>query len=48
MEVLPAEEYGVEHLPRALHLPLTRLTRRAAAESLDPARPVVVYCFDFQ
>ena len=48
VEVLPAKEYETEHLPGAIHLPLTGLTRRAAHEALDPARPVVVYCFDFQ
>ena len=48
VEVLPSAEYGTEHLPGAIHLPLTGLTRRVAAEALDPARPVVVYCFDFQ
>ena len=48
VEVLPAKEYATEHLPGAIHLPLTGLTRRLAHETLDPARPVVVYCFDFQ
>ena len=48
VEVLPTKEYETEHLPGAIHLPLTGLTRRAAREALDPARPVVVYCFDFQ
>lgn len=48
VEVLPAKEYGTEHLPGAVHLPLTGLTRRAANDALDPARPVVVYCFDYQ
>ena len=48
VEVLPAKEYETEHLPGAIHLPLTGMTRRAATEALDPSRPVVVYCFDFQ
>ncbi|HUP86696.1 MAG TPA: rhodanese-like domain-containing protein [Acidimicrobiales bacterium] len=48
VEVLPSPEYDDEHLPGALHLPLTKLTRRAATEQLDRSRPVVVYCFDFQ
>ena len=48
VEVLPTPEYETEHLPGAVHLPLTGLTRRAAHDALDPARPVVVYCFDFQ
>lgn len=48
VEVLPTKEYETEHLPGAIHLPLTGLTRRAAHDTLDRARPVVVYCFDFQ
>ena len=48
VEVLPTDEYETEHLPAAIHLPLTGLTRRAAHDVLDPDRPVVVYCFDFQ
>jgi rhodanese-related sulfurtransferase len=47
VEVLPAAEYRTEHLPGAINVPLTGLTREAAA-SLDPAAPVVVYCFDTQ
>jgi rhodanese-related sulfurtransferase len=48
VEVLPTPEYDEAHLPGAIHLPLTQMTRRAAQERLDPSRPVVVYCFDFQ
>ena len=48
VEVLPAAEFETEHHPGAVHLPLTDLTRRRAEAALDPARPVVVYCFDFQ
>ena len=47
VEVLPSDEYRTEHLPGAIHLPLTGLTRRAALAALDRDRPVVVYCFDF-
>jgi rhodanese-related sulfurtransferase len=48
VEVLPAAEYADEHLPGAIHLPLTELTREAALGRLDPSRPVVAYCFDYQ
>jgi rhodanese-related sulfurtransferase len=48
VEVLPAGEFTTEHLPGAIHLPLTELTRRRATSTLDPSRPIVVYCFDFQ
>jgi rhodanese-related sulfurtransferase len=47
VEVLPASEYDEQHLPGAIHLPLKEL-RADTVGGLDPARPVVVYCFDFQ
>ena len=47
VEVLPAPEFELEHLPGAVHLPLASMTRQAASQ-LDPARPVVAYCFDYQ
>lgn len=45
IEVLPAGEYEEMHLPGAVNIPLKTLDKPAAA-SLDPARPVVVYCWD--
>ncbi len=45
VEVLPASEYERMHIPRAVSIPLIEMTRDAV-EWLDPARPVVVYCFD--
>lgn len=45
VEVLPAPEYGEEHLPGALNIPLRKLGPDTARR-LDPARPVVVYCWD--
>ena len=47
VEVLGTSEYEQEHLPGAIHIPLRRLDERAP-ERLDPGRPVVVYCFDYQ
>jgi rhodanese-related sulfurtransferase len=47
VEVLGSSEYEEEHLPGALNIPLAGLARDAVAR-LDPARPVVVYCFDYQ
>ncbi len=47
VEVLPAEEYDDEHLPRAVNVPLKELDA-ARAETLDRSRPVVVYCYDYQ
>jgi phage shock protein E len=45
VEVLPAAEYADEHLPGAINLPLKQLDATTAAP-LDPARPVIVYCWD--
>lgn len=47
VDVLPAKEYAEAHLPGAISLPLKELDRRSAW-ALDPARPVVVYCYDSQ
>ena len=45
VDVLPAREYGEEHLPGAVNLPLRKI-EADAARALDPSRPVVVYCAD--
>jgi rhodanese-related sulfurtransferase len=45
VEVLPREEYEEDHLPGAIHMPLRRIETEAR-ERLDPARAVIVYCFD--
>jgi len=47
VEVLPSEEYEEEHLPGAINLPLKQLDASTAA-MLDRARPVIVYCNDYQ
>ena len=46
-EVLPADEYDDEHLPGAINIPLKLLDANTAGQ-LDPARPVIVYCYDYQ
>ena len=45
VEVLPAEEYEEEHLPGAINIPLRSIDEEAR-QRLDPARPIVVYCWD--
>jgi rhodanese-related sulfurtransferase len=45
VEVLPPSEYREDHLPGAINLPLRRLDEQARTV-LDPARPVIVYCWD--
>lgn len=45
IEVLPVAEYEEEHLPGAVNVPLKTLTAQRVAD-FDPARPVVVYCWD--
>jgi rhodanese-related sulfurtransferase len=45
VDVLPAREYGEEHLPGAINLPLRRIEAEAS-QVLDRSRPIVVYCAD--
>jgi rhodanese-related sulfurtransferase len=45
VETLPRDEYEEEHLPGAIHLPLRRVETEAST-TLDPSRPIVVYCWD--
>ena len=47
VEVLPAEEYEVEHLPGAINIPLQQLDRQTTA-ALQQDQPVIVYCYDSQ
>lgn len=47
VEVLPRGEYEDEHLPDAVSIPLKELDRESARQ-LEPARPVIVYCYDYQ
>lgn len=44
IEVLPATDYAVDHLPGAVSHPLRQLEREAGA--IDRNRPVIVYCND--
>lgn len=45
VEVLPPAEFEEDHLPGAINLPLRRIETEAV-DRLDPATPVVVYCWD--
>ncbi len=45
VDVLPTREYGEDHLPGAINLPLRRIEAEAV-RALDPSQPVVVYCAD--
>jgi len=47
VEVLGADDYEEEHLAGAVNIPLKELDERAPRE-LEPDRPVIVYCNDFQ
>lgn len=47
VDVLPTDEYTAEHIVGAVNLPLKELNRETAAR-LDPTRPVIVYCWDYQ
>ena len=46
VDVLGADEFGHDHLPGAINIPLKQLDATAAAR-LDRNRPVLVYCNDF-
>jgi rhodanese-related sulfurtransferase len=45
VDVLPAQEYGEDHLPGAINLPLRKI-EADASRVLDPSRPIIVYCWD--
>ena len=47
VEVLPAREFDEQHLPGAVNIPVKEINAERVRD-LDPGRPVVVYCFDFQ
>lgn len=47
VEVLPPDEYQDEHLPGAINVPLKTLDAQTTGR-LDPGRPVIVYCYDYQ
>jgi len=45
IEVLPAEEYGEDHLPGARSLPLPQIDADSA-KTMRRGQPLVVYCWD--
>jgi len=47
VEVLPPAEYEDEHIAGAISIPLREVEERAP-RLLDPGRPVIVYCYDYQ
>jgi rhodanese-related sulfurtransferase len=47
VEVLPLAEYEDEHLPGAVSIPLKELDGQRVHQ-LEPERPVIVYCYDYQ
>ena len=47
VEVLPAKEFGEEHIVGAVNIPLKELDERAPRE-LERERAVIVYCNDYQ
>lgn len=48
VEVLGHDEYEAEHLPGAINIPLKAMDRDSATRLLQPDRPMIVYCFDYQ
>jgi len=47
VDVLAMREYEAEHNPGARNIPLETLNR-GAANRLDPRKPVITYCHDYQ
>lgn len=47
VEILPAKEFNQAHLPEAINIPLKELSAQGV-KSLDPTRPVITYCNNFQ
>ena len=47
IDVLPTQEYEAEHIPEAINIPL-KILGRGTVRQLDSARPVIVYCHDYQ
>jgi rhodanese-related sulfurtransferase len=47
VDVLPPQEFEEEHLPGAVNIPLKSLDDKTTRQ-MDPARPVIVYCWDYQ
>jgi rhodanese-related sulfurtransferase len=46
VDVLGEDEFGHDHLPGAINIPLKQLNATTTAK-LDRNRPVLVYCDDF-
>jgi rhodanese-related sulfurtransferase len=47
VDVLSVNEYGAEHIPGAINIPLKTLDRETA-KLLVADRPVITYCHDYQ
>ena len=47
VDVLAVREYEAEHIPGAINIPLKNLNREAG-KRLDPRKPVIAYCHDYQ
>ena len=47
VEVLQPDAFEDEHLPGAINIPLKTIDAETTRQ-LDPQRPVIVYCYDYQ
>jgi rhodanese-related sulfurtransferase len=48
VEVLPEDAFRQEHLPGAVNIPMAELTEERALSVLDPALPIITYCYDHE
>ena len=46
VDVLPAEDYELDHIPGAINIPLREINAKTVAK-LSKDRAVIVYCYDF-
>ena len=47
IEVLPAKEFARVHLPRAINIPLAKISEKSL-EGLDKKNATIVHCYDYQ
>jgi rhodanese-related sulfurtransferase len=47
VDVLPPDEYNEAHLPGAINIHLKKLDAQTV-QQLNPTRPIITYCHDFQ
>jgi rhodanese-related sulfurtransferase len=47
IEVLSGQQHEKQHIPGAISIPLSRMTKSSVA-AIPKERPLIVYCWDYQ